>query len=99
MVSVFRGGGVNYTFKIEMMKLFYTGFIQVFFVALNTFFIANKFYAAVFVCGFIISFIWCFNVKKVAFGDMWDKIYYSGGAACGSIIGLIVSIQIFNYFK
>ena len=50
------------------MKLFTTGFMQVFFVAVNTFFISKEYYVGVFICGFIISMIWSWNVKKIAFG-------------------------------
>jgi len=73
------------------MKLFLTGFMQVFFVAINTYFLSKGFYAGVFVCGFIISLIWSWNVKKIAFGSTKDRIYYSLGAGYGSLLGLIVS--------
>jgi len=46
------------------MKLFLTGFTQVFFVAINTYFLSKGFYLGVFICGFIISLIWSWNVKK-----------------------------------
>jgi len=39
-------------------KLFLTGFLQVFFVAINTYFIFQEFYVGVFLCGWIISLIW-----------------------------------------
>jgi len=78
------------------MKLFITGFIQVFFVAVNTYFISKAIYGGVFICGFLISFIWTWNVKKIAFGTIKDRLYYSLGAAFGSLIGLVVSVFIFN---
>lgn len=79
------------------MNLFITGFLQVFFVAVNTFFISHEFYSGVFVCGFIISFIWSWNVKKVAFGSMDDRIYYSLGAATGAYFGLLVSANLLKF--
>jgi hypothetical protein len=42
----------------------------------------------------MISFIWSWNVKKVAFGTLSDRITYSLGAAFGSFIGLYVSTLI-----
>jgi len=75
----------------QNMRLLTTGFLQVFFVAINTYFIANKFYLGCLVCGFLISFIWSFNVKKVAFGDMKDRIIYSVGASLGCVVGVYVS--------
>lgn len=73
------------------MKLFITGFLQVFFVAVNTIFITNKFYLGVFLCGWTISFLWSGNVKKVTFGNFDDRMNYAFGAAFGSVIGLIIS--------
>lgn len=76
------------------MNLFITGFLQVFFVAINTYFITKQFYIGVAIVSFFISFIWSFNVKKVAFGKMIDRIIYSLGASTGGLIGLILSSYI-----
>jgi len=73
------------------MKLFLTGFLQVFFVACNTYFISKSFYIGVFICGLIISLIWSWNVKKIVFGTFNDRIVYAFGAAFGSLLGLIIS--------
>ena len=73
------------------MKLFLTGFLQVFFVACNTYFISKSFYIGVFTCGLIISLIWSWNVKKIVFGTFNDRIVYAFGAAFGSLLGLIIS--------
>lgn len=75
--------------------LFSTAFLQVFFVSISTYFIAKKFYYGVAVAGFMISFIWTFNIKKVAFGKMPDRIAYALGAMVGSVIGLLVSSHIY----
>lgn len=72
------------------MKLFTTGFLQVFFVALNTWLITQQNYVGVLIVGFIISFIWSFNIKKVAFGTMKDRIVYSLGASLGGVCGLLI---------
>jgi hypothetical protein len=42
----------------------------------------------------MISFIWSWNVKKVAFGTLTDRIVYALGAAFGSAVGLLVSTLI-----
>jgi hypothetical protein len=81
------------------MKLFITGFTQVFFVAINTYFISKAIYGGVLICGFLISFIWSWNVKKVAFGTLQDRLWYSFGASVGSLVGLMVSVFIFNQLK
>ena len=78
----------------DEIKLFTTGFIQVFFVAVNTYFLSKTFFLGVFVCAFMISLIWSWNVKKVAFGSLKDRVSYALGAAFGSTIGLLISTLI-----
>ena len=80
------------------MSLFSTGFIQVYFVALNTYFIANGFYIGVLIAAFLISYIWSFNVKKVAFGYERDRITYASGAAFGAVAGLWTSSLLVGVF-
>jgi hypothetical protein len=72
----------------QRFSLFITGFIQVYFVAVNTYFIANEMYLGVLIASFMISLIWSFNVKKVAFGSTNDRLIYAIGASLGSLIGL-----------
>jgi hypothetical protein len=79
---------------MEKLKLFITGFIQVFFVAINTYFLSKIFYLGVFLCAFMISLVWSWNVKKVAFGTISDRLIYALGAAFGSIVGLLISTLI-----
>lgn len=67
----------------EQIKLFLTGFVQVFLVSMNIVFITNKQIIPLVITGFFISFTWTINVKKVAFGTMLDRIIYSIGAASG----------------
>jgi hypothetical protein len=71
--------------------LFLTGMIQVFFVAVNTYFLAQTLYIGVLVSSFMISMIWSFNVKRVAFGSLSDRILYALGASVGSITGLLAA--------
>jgi hypothetical protein len=76
------------------MRLFITGFLQIFFVSINTYLIAKTLFLGIFVCAFMISFIWSFNVKKVAFGTLKDRLLYSFGAGLGSIIGTVLISEI-----
>ena len=71
---------------MNRIALFATGFSQVFLVVLNTYFITREFLLGILACGFLISFVWSHNVKKVAFGSEWDRIIYSLGAMTGSIL-------------
>ena len=80
---------------VSTLRLFLTGFIQVFFVAVNTVFLSNSNYWGVSIFSFLISFVWTFNVKKIAFGNFLDKIVYSIGAMTGSLLGLLFN-KLFN---
>lgn len=74
-----------------MKKLFITGFLQVYFVAINTVFLAKSFFIGVAIVAFLISFTWCFNVGKIAAGTINQKIVYSVGASAGSLLGLLTT--------
>ena len=76
------------------MNLLLTGFLQVYFVVINTYFISNDYYIGVFICSFVISFIWSLNVKKVAFGKIKDRLLYSLGASFGGLLGYFTSTLI-----
>jgi len=71
------------------MKLLTTGFIQVFFVAANTYLIAQRLYVGIFVAAFMISIIWSWNIKKIAISTIQERITYSFGAALGSVCGVM----------
>lgn len=72
-------------------SLFATGAVQVYFVAINTYFLSKEFYLGVTFAAFMISMIWSHNIKKIAFGTLTDRILYSLGATVGSLAGLATS--------
>lgn len=73
------------------MKLFLTAFLQVFFVSANTYFLATVNYVGAMVCGFMISWLWSSNVRKVAIGGTRDRFVYASGACLGGLAGLFIS--------
>ena len=73
------------------MKLFLTGVVQVYFVAINTVFLSKELYVGVFFAAFMISMVWSYNIKKIVFGTMIDRVLYSLGATIGSLLGLFTS--------
>lgn len=73
------------------LQLFGTGVLQVFFVAINTVFLSKSLYLGVGIAAFMISMIWSYNVKKVVFGTIRDRIAYATGASIGSMLGLFTS--------
>lgn len=73
------------------LSLVATAFVQVIFVAMNTVFIAHYKLLPNFLTGFLISYVWTWNVKRVAFGDHGDRIAYASGAAIGSVTGTVAA--------
>lgn len=73
------------------MKLFTSGFIQVFLVVLNTYFISKDFIIGIILCSFGISYFWSHNVKKVAFGKESDRLIYASGAMAGGLAGYFLA--------
>ena len=73
------------------IKLFTTGLIQVYFVAINTVFLAKNLYLGVGIAAFMISMVWSYNVKKIVFGSSIDRVSYALGASAGSLLGLYTS--------
>ena len=72
------------------MKTFLTSFLQVGFVAINTLLISKQLYLGVFICSFLISLLWAFNVSKIALSDLRQKLIYALGAGTGAITGLFL---------
>lgn len=78
------------------MKLFITAYFQVLLVTFQTWIIAKEMIELIFIIGFIISFIWSFNVKKVAFGSLKYRIIYSLGAGFGSLTAMLLTKLCFS---
>lgn len=78
--------------KLKKMKinLLLTGYLQALLVAVNTVLLARANYIGVTAVSFLISFVWSWNVRKVAFGGVADRILYSTGAALGGLSGLLL---------
>lgn len=76
-------------------SLMTVGLIQVYFIAINTYFIAKEIYLGVAVASFIISLLWAFNVRKATSSTSYiDRIFYAVGATLGSVIGLWSSASV-----
>ena len=67
-----------------------------FLVAINTYQIANGKTFGVFVVGFLISLVWSWNVKKIAFGTTADRFAYALGAGTGSLGGYLAAQTFYN---
>jgi hypothetical protein len=75
--------------------LFLTALLQVMLVSMNIVFITYHQLLAMTITGFAISIIWTFNVKKVAFGSLTDRIIY-GLRGCGWDFNWILYIKVIN---
>lgn len=76
-----------------LIKLFCTAFLQVFFVSGNTLFISRLNWWGIGINGFMISFLWTFNVTGIIrngkASSMVRRIVYSLGAMFGGITGVL----------
>lgn len=74
----------------QRLRIFLTGMVQVFFVVLTQWHVAQEKLAGAVIFSWCLSFVWCFNVKSAAFGTLADKVCYTTGAAAGTAIGLLL---------
>jgi hypothetical protein len=79
---------------LNKYSVFFTGLLQVTFVSMNTVFISKGLLLPMLIAGFMISLIWTFNVKRVAFGGWIDRIEYAAGATAGTGLGYFIAQQI-----
>uniref|UniRef100_UPI0032177FB3 hypothetical protein n=1 Tax=uncultured Draconibacterium sp. TaxID=1573823 RepID=UPI0032177FB3 len=77
------------------LRLFKNGFVYVFLVSANTFCIATLFWAGIVLFGFLISFLWAANVKRISTSNIIDRIIYASGAMFGGLLGVWLS----NFLK
>jgi uncharacterized protein YebE (UPF0316 family) len=78
----------------KLFKIFITGFTQVMFVSMNTYFVSETQYLAIGMSSFMISWIWSYNVKKIALGTIRDRVAYCLGASAGAVIGVLIARMI-----
>jgi len=79
-----------------MLKIFFTSFFQVLFVCANIVAIQKNNYIFILLLGFMISFLWCFNVEKIAISKMNEKLIYASGASIGGMVGVIITNTLLN---
>ena len=70
--------------------LFAQGAVYVGLQATNIVQLARHQYIGAFAVGFLISLLWSWNVKGVAFRSGWGGVTYAAGAAVGTVIGMTI---------
>jgi len=78
------------------LAIFGTGLLQVALVSTNTYQVAHSHIIGAIFVGFMISMVWTFNVRNVAFGTNWDRIIYALGASLGTGIGSVIGKLIYG---
>ena len=72
----------------HLISLFFSSFIQVFLVACNTWQISKEFTFGAGFVGFLISYVWVYNIKRIAISNAVERYVYSSGASFGTMAGM-----------
>ena len=73
-----------------MKKIFFTSFLQIGLVAINTYLITQLIWIGIFIVSFLISYLWAINVSKISVSTKQAKIVYALGAGCCAVSGLLI---------
>ena len=73
-----------------MKKIFFTSFLQIGLVAINTYLITKLIWVGIFIVSFLISYLWAINVSKISVSTKQAKIVYALGAGFGAVSGLLI---------
>ena len=85
--------------KTNLLSLFTTGFVQVFFIAANTYFIAQNLYVGMAIAAFMISWIWTYNVKRISASTFIERFLYCIGAMAGNVTSVLLADQIMKLWN
>ena len=75
----------------QMIRTLLYAYTQVMLVVINTWQVAHQKFVGAIIVGFLISLVWTFNIKRVAFGDWTTRFIYCTGASIGTASGLIIT--------
>ena len=73
------------------VNIFITAVIQVALVNSNIVFVSNHLLWPTLINAFFVALVWTFNVSKIAFGNIYDKVIYATGSVFGTGIGWLIS--------
>jgi len=80
----------------SLIKLFFTGYVQIILIAVNTWQITHDKWVGAALVSFAINFVWTLNVKKIAFGGWPERIIYALGGSLGCLSGLFITKLIYE---
>jgi putative effector of murein hydrolase LrgA (UPF0299 family) len=86
------------SFLRNYFRLILTTYFQILFVNANAYFVANNMPMLIIPACFAISYLWTLNVKKIAFGGIWDRVIYATSASLGGVSGYYLSSYLSRLF-
>ncbi len=75
----------------SLFKIFTRSFLQILFVVMNGYFIAQSKIVGVAICSYIISMLWAMNVRSMALSSTTQRHTYASGAMAGAITGFYIA--------
>lgn len=81
----------------ERFRILITAIFQVGLVNANIVFVSNNLLLLTLINAFFVALVWTFNVSKIAFSDIYDKIIYAIGSVIGTYIGWTLSHLLRDY--
>ena len=70
------------------LKLFLSAMLQIFLVSTNTYLVANGFMISAGIIGFLLSWVWSWNIKRIAISSNTERFIYCLGAGMGTTLGV-----------
>ena len=75
--------------KQHLVSIFLSSLLQIFFVSVNTILISKEMVIQAGVCGFLLSLVWTFNIKRIGIASWGERISYCLGAGIGTSSGIL----------
>jgi hypothetical protein len=76
---------------MKLLLIFLTGFAQVALASANIYFISRTSWGGIALCGWGVSYLWTFNVKKINIGSHLEQLTYATGAMSGGLTGVVLA--------
>lgn len=73
---------------LHLLRLFLGAFTQVTLVACNTWQISREYSVGAGFVGFLISWVWVSNIRKIVISGERERFFYALGAGSGTVFGM-----------
>lgn len=78
------------------ISLFLSGMLQVMLVSMNVIFISHNYIICMMVTGFLISYTWTYNTRKINVSTQIERLCYALGACTGTGVGYTIAKNLIN---